>query len=92
MMEAIFSYAEHHMKDIILGEKTIFEMVLNNYKDQFPKSSDAKFLSEYLIAYYQERCKLMKRDIDNGDKISSHLIDKDNSYSFEYKGKSLFKN
>lgn len=86
IVNAIIKYASLHEKDIITtGKKISLSQVLNYYGEHF-KTPKAQFLSEYLIAYLEDRKKLFKNDFERGDYISKHEITKDLNYTFKYNG------
>lgn len=89
---AITRYAENNIKKIITSsEKISFKEVLNYYADHFPKNKTATELSEYLLAYYDTRCKTFAKDYEKSDFLSQHEINKDKEFSFVFNGKdSLF--
>jgi len=92
MNVALVRFCENNLRDIITGKEISFIDVLNFYKNHYEKDKDAAFLSEYLIAYYKNRCENIAKDIARGDKLSSWIIDQDNKFTFSYKGVTLFKN
>lgn len=87
---AIVKYAEKHLREIITCEDKISLVnILKYYVDENPHSKYAKFLSEYLIAYYKSRCEVFELDVQKGDKLSEHDIRNDKTFDFTYKGQSL---
>lgn len=84
---AICKYAQDHQEEILSNAKDIkFVDVLNYYKEKYPNNERAAFLSDYLQAYYKERCRVFKRDIDRDDKLSDHELRTDKTYVFTYEG------
>jgi len=87
MCLAIIKYTEYNQQKIITSpEKITFTGVLNHYREFFKGDKTASFLSEYLIAYYEEKCRIFARDFKEGDYVSNHDLTKDKKYSFTYKG------
>lgn len=88
---AILKFAENNIERI-LGEdgKIPFSEVLGYYGEHFPKNKEAKFLSAYLQAYYDARCKQFAKDLEKEDKISEHDIKNDKKFTFAYDGVTLF--
>lgn len=87
---AIVKYAEVHQLEMFksLAPISLVE-VLYYYRDTFPNSERAAFLSDYLIAYYKERCSIFKRDMEKEDKVSDHELRNDKHYTFVYQGMSM---
>lgn len=84
---AILRYAEKNMLEIFKNPSKISIIdVLNYYKDNFKRNSIAEFLSEYLIAYYKDKCAIFAKDYAKGDVLSMHDINEDKNYTFSYKG------
>lgn len=84
---AIIGYAEENAK-AILGTSNQISMleVLDYYRNKYPTNERAAFLSDYLQAYFKERCKIFERDLKKEDKLSSHEQDHDKEYKFVYQG------
>lgn len=88
---AIIRFAEHNIERILSEDgKISFTDVLNFYAEQFPKDKNAVFLSEYLIAYYNSRCKAFAKDMEKEDKLSEWDIKHDKKFTFEHEGITLF--
>lgn len=87
---AIVRYAENNVQKILSDSKIKLSDVLDYYADHFKGNESAEFLSEYLKAYYKERCKVFKKDMESGDKVSNHDITNDKDFKFSYKGVALF--
>jgi len=82
---AINKYAEMYTKEIILGERSVtLKDVFNYYKNAFPRSSTASFLSDYLSAYYESQKEIFAKDFKNGDYLSEHDLKKDKGFTFKY--------
>ena len=87
---AIIQYAEANVKKIITCDKISLEEVLNIYKEQ-NNNAHAALLSDYLVAYFKSQQAIFKKDLLNGDVLSSHDITKDKVFTFEFGNvKSLF--
>lgn len=87
---AIVKYAEKHIRDIITCEGNISLInVLKHYATEHPTSKAAKYLTEYLIAYYNSRCAVFAADFQKGDKLSEHDITNDKTFDFTYKEQRL---
>lgn len=85
---AIIKYADKYANEIIRGKDVSLKDVLNYYKKAHPRNEKAKFLSEYLIAYYEERrsvlwTKAWKKEKDN---VCDFDIRADKNYTFSYGG------
>lgn len=87
---AIIKYAEKNALDIITTKSTSISLkeVFGIFGELHPKDDQASFLGDYLYAYYEERKRAFKKDIDKGDKISMWDIDNDDDYRFSYAGVS----
>lgn len=86
---AILKYADKNALQILKmkdKETVSLKELLTIYEDNFPKDGKARFLSEYLYAYFRERQEAFKKDYKRGDVISSWDIDEDKEYSFSYNG------
>jgi len=92
MNVAIVRYAEINMKKILSDEKITFEDVLNFYKTHYKNDEKAAFLSDYLIAYYNERVNEFQKDFQNKEYLSDWTYLNDKDYKFSYNGISLFVN
>ena len=93
MSVAIVKYAENNIRKILCeSDKISLEEVLNYFKDHYPSSKDAAFISEYLNAYYSSRRREFNLDLEKEkpDFISQWDIDEDQRYNFELNGKKLF--
>lgn len=87
MCNAIIKYAQDNAQLILSQEGNIkFLDVLYYYRDKYPYDERAAFLSDYLIAYYEERCRVFKRDIAKEDKLSDHERINDKQYKFTFQG------
>jgi hypothetical protein len=86
IVNAIVKYASLNSKNIITtGKKISLSQVLSYYADYF-KTPKAVFLSEYLKGYVEDRKKLFKADLANGDKLSQHEITNDLKYVYNFNG------
>lgn len=84
---AIINYAKKYTKDIFTSTKKItMEKILNFYREEYPKDPKAVFLSDYLIAYYNERKTTFAKDKEKGDYVSNHWQENDKEYVFNYNG------
>lgn len=81
MCNAIVRFAEKYPKRCISNKKVTFEDVLYYYAEISNGASYAAALSENLIAYYKDRCKLFEGDYKKGDLISMHDIISDSEFS-----------
>lgn len=91
MTAAILKYCENNIRKILCdSEKITFEEVLNFYKEHHPESKDAAFLSDYLVAYYKDRCALFAADLEKKDIVSNWDIIDDQKYDFVLDGRKLF--
>jgi hypothetical protein len=82
---AIIRYAEKHAKTILMESSTItLDDILNYYGEHF-KTKEAKFLSEYLKAYVNERKAYFRKDYERGDYASDRELAEDKKYVFTYK-------
>lgn len=89
--KAILLYAENNIEKIITTEgKISFEEVLSIFAQRNPRDKNAKFLSSYLLAYYESRCKAFAKDIEKEDKISDWDIKHDKKFTFSHEEVSLF--
>lgn len=88
---AITKYSEANVEKILAepGKVSLID-VLNYYKDHFPRDKNAAFLSEYLIAYYNDRCEAFTKDLKKEDHVSEWDIKQDKQFTFEYEGVTLF--
>ena len=85
---AIIKYAEQNADSILVKRGGIsVKDVLSYYKNNF--GEDGSFLTEYLVAYVEQRKKAFYSDYEKGDKISMWEMDEDENYVFKYQGKSL---
>jgi hypothetical protein len=85
---AIVRYAEKHAKEILQsGEPIVVSTILDFYKDQH-KTESAKFLSNYLKAYYNNRVEYFQNDLKNGDVVSQKEVDFDKKFTFTHEGKT----
>jgi hypothetical protein len=82
---AIVKYADTHCNRILTSKGGIsLKEVLSYYSDNFGKKGE--FLSEYLLAYIEERKAKFFRDYQKGDFISAWEMKEDRDYTFTYKG------
>jgi hypothetical protein len=86
MCNAIVRYAAKNADEILSSSEPIsFEKILDYYGDNF-KGDHAKFLSEYLKAYFRDRRDYFAKDKANEDYISQREMDDDKTYVFRYEG------
>lgn len=85
IVNAFVKYAQNNQKKIFSSSKISIEEVLNYYKNSF-NNETAKFLSEYLIAYFNSRKEIFAKDLANGDIVSNHWLVNDKEYEFKYNG------
>jgi hypothetical protein len=84
---AIVKYAERYAMEIITTKGSIpLKDVFGIYKTLNPTDKNAKFLSDYLYAYFVSRRKEFQRDLEKGDKLSDWDMRDDKSYKFVYSG------
>lgn len=87
---AFIKYAEKHSTEILTKKQKIsLADVINIYKENSPISSDAAFLSEYLIAYVEDRKKYFFKLMEEEDYKALDDTKNDKTFTFLYKGKSL---
>jgi hypothetical protein len=90
MCNAIVKYAEANLKEIITNpDKISFTKVLKYYESHFPDNKIAKYLSDYLISYYESRCVVFAKDFERSDFLSEHDIKSDKKFDFVYDGLKL---
>jgi len=88
---AITKFAEANVERILSEPGKIpIEDIFNYYRDTYKGDKNAEFLSAYLNAYYNSRCKVFAKDLEKDDKISEHDIKGDKKFTFSYEGFTLF--
>lgn len=87
---AIIKYVNKHASRILLSNEPIsLSEVLSFYAEEF--GSRGRFLSDYLIAYVEERKERFYQDYLKNDRLSNWEIDEDKTYEFKYQNtKHLF--
>ena len=87
---AIIKYAEKNAYKILTIDRQItLEEVFNIYKELNPCNKEADFLSNWLIAYVEDRKKFFKEAIKKEDYHGRLDTNGDKDFVFEYENKSL---
>jgi hypothetical protein len=86
MCAAVVRYAEKNEALIMSDSPISVKNILDYYKDNFPNNAKAKFLSEYLNAYFLERKAFMDDMEKSGDRSGNLEVNRDQSYTFSHGG------
>ena len=81
MCIAMVKFAENNVKDCISNKKVSFIDVLNIY-GTMRKTSYAMFISNRLIAYYNDRVEYFRKDYLDGDFLSTDEMIDDANFAF----------